>query len=347
MNLIHHSSNWLIQSDPTKSIQVRTKDVLSKFRNYISRQPDDFFESFSSTKEEAITLINTAKEMIDVLINVYLRGNLCEAISIAGELLGQLKPSYCEAGPNFYRARSNDSGYLFKTEEMFHIPYEYRHKITNQRYSISGLPCLYIASSTYLAWEELERPNYQTCNFCLLANTSRLYYFDLCIPASISSLNDILKTCLALASSLKSQKGHVFKLEYIMPQCLLQAITANHDYANDGIGIRYYSVPFLNKDTNTFKIDFENETCTSRFINIVIPATSPKKSGLSPLLKKLFDQSPTISIMDLDLKNINIDTNAVTYNNDDYYRSQFYVLESHLYTMLKEKIYSKRYSYNR
>lgn len=39
--------------------------------------------------------------------------------------------------------------------DLFHIPYEHRHNASTGRYSIPGLPCLYLASSLYLAKKEL------------------------------------------------------------------------------------------------------------------------------------------------------------------------------------------------
>lgn len=343
MDLISKSSNWLKATDFSKSIQVRTKDVLGRFHKYVSRLQDDAFQTFltPTSKNECLDLINGIRDQVDDLINSYLKGNLCEAIAIAHDLIAPLGISQCDAYQNFYRARSNESGYEYTKDEMFHIPYNLRHKVTNQRYSVTGLPCLYIATSTYLAWEELERPDYQTCNYCLLINKQPLAFYDLCIPNTLSSKGDIRRTCLALASSLKCQKEHIFKLEYIVPQSLLQSITREQMLENECIGIRYYSTPFLNKETNVFRTDFNNEKCTSRFINIVIPAQSPKRYGLSSQLNKLFRRSSALSMMQRYLMNNSSDQSTGD-SHDDYERSQFAMIEQDLYKKLKEETYSSK-----
>lgn len=49
----------------------------------------------------------------------------------------------------FYRLRPSDDYRLFSEEEMFHLPFEKCHKTSNYRFSISGLPILYLGSSMY------------------------------------------------------------------------------------------------------------------------------------------------------------------------------------------------------
>ena len=61
-----------------------------------------------------------------------------------------------EAGV-LYRVRQTKSPKLEK-EDIFHIPFEDRHKVPSHRYSIPGLPCLYLCGSLYACWEELGPP---------------------------------------------------------------------------------------------------------------------------------------------------------------------------------------------
>ena len=197
-----------MKTDYSKSIQVRTKDVIHRFNKYVNGLQESVFETFGITKASASQIVEETGKQLDDLLNSYLNGNIIAAINIAYHLLFKIKLSSIKSNTNFYRARDNNTGFLYTKEEMFHIPYELRHKVTNQRYSVSGLPCLYLGSSTYLCWEELERPDYLKCNFCLLRNYGPLWVFDLRIPPELSSIEDIYRVCLALASSLKSQKEH-------------------------------------------------------------------------------------------------------------------------------------------
>ena len=58
---------------------------------------------------------------------------------------------------NLYRVRLQVSP-PFTREQLFHIPFELRHKVATQRYSVPGLPCLYLSGSLLTCWAEMGRP---------------------------------------------------------------------------------------------------------------------------------------------------------------------------------------------
>jgi hypothetical protein len=61
--------------------------------------------------------------------------------------------------PPLYRIRSDRSEFKIPDRgDIFHVPFEKRRLVGNQRYSITGLPCLYLGSSLWICWEELGRP---------------------------------------------------------------------------------------------------------------------------------------------------------------------------------------------
>ena len=64
---------------------------------------------------------------------------------------------------NFYRIRIHKENFPIAIDNFFHIPFEKRGLVKTQRFSIPGFPSLYLGSSIYLCWEELNRPN-----ICLL-----------------------------------------------------------------------------------------------------------------------------------------------------------------------------------
>ena len=55
--------------------------------------------------------------------------------------------TFLRSHTHLFRMRYSDQHYLFDKNEMLHIPYNFRTRISNQRYSISGFPCLYLGSS--------------------------------------------------------------------------------------------------------------------------------------------------------------------------------------------------------
>jgi len=52
--------------------------------------------------------------------------------------------------------------HVFTSEEMFHIPLEIRGIVSTNRYSIPGVPCIYLGSSPLTCWEELNKPDLNT-----------------------------------------------------------------------------------------------------------------------------------------------------------------------------------------
>ena len=61
----------------------------------------------------------------------------------------------------FYRARTE---YFEDPKEMYHIPLNKRDLVGTQRFSIPGVPCLYLGTSVYDIWLEMGRPAYKDFN---------------------------------------------------------------------------------------------------------------------------------------------------------------------------------------
>ncbi|PEK86903.1 RES domain-containing protein [Bacillus mycoides] len=150
------------------------------------------------------------------------------------------------------------SNHTYSSEEMFHIPYEKRGLVKTNRYSIPGLPCVYLGSSPLTCWEELNKPDLNTVQTSLFISNN-LAFLDISTPpaAIIDRLNllftlnchaDMEKTykelksyivmlpLIATCSIRVKNANDQFKPEYIVPQLLLQWIRqSNYD------GICYFS----------------------------------------------------------------------------------------------------------
>lgn len=125
----------------------------------------------------------------------------------------------------YYRMRANDSEYIFSAKEMFHVPFDQREKLGNQRFSLSGYPCLYLSSSLYCCWEELNRPAINNANVVALKSDESLILYDLTMPVRFELIDQILIIPFVISCSLKSSReNRVFKEEYIIPQTILQLI---------------------------------------------------------------------------------------------------------------------------
>lgn len=203
----------------------------------------------------------------------------------------------------YYRARKG-SNQTFTKAQMFHLPFSKREFSNNQRFSVPGLPCLYLSNSIYVCWEELNRPpintfqvsRFQQENFKLkILNISHT-------PIQIKEMykstlkNDIknnngydqfvlyflINWPLTLVCSLNAvNKIAPFKHEYIFPQFLLQWVTSE----NDIDGIKYFSI----------KSNPHNKTDFSKFSNYVFPPKEMASGDYCNHLKKSFKLTESLS----------------------------------------------------
>ena len=140
----------------------------------------------------------------------------------------------CE-GDHWYRARKSEDK-MFSVLDLFHIPLNKRGKVSTQRYSCPGFPCLYLSSSTYGCWEELGRLGFDTLFFSSFRVRNTFRVLDLRIPDvenyDDSQLNKALKLLpLIIACSFRvNNPKDDFKPEYIIPQLLLETIINNNHY---------------------------------------------------------------------------------------------------------------------
>jgi hypothetical protein len=174
--------------------------------------------------------------------------------------------------PGMYRMRANlglAAAGIIKRKDLFHVPFENRNLVNNSRYSIAGLPCLYLGSSTWICWEELDRPELSGCIFSRFRFAEKTTVLDFQLtPAHAWSMHEyVLKNSqsptpvpridefkarygdhfvvsyiaywpLIAASSIQidSREGFFFP-QHIVPQLLLQWVTKERKVD----GIRYFS----------------------------------------------------------------------------------------------------------
>ena len=173
---------------------------------------------------------------------------------------------------SFYRMRIVEDKRGVDVDDLFHIPFTKQGIVKTQRYSVPGLPCLYLGLSLYGCWEELGRPAINTCLFSRFQNNQDFTVLDF-RPPSLGAGEDekrnfLLIMPLIIACSIRVQNEmDFFKPEYIVPQLVLEAIpeinkcNAKTDKSKT-IGIGYRSV------CQNSEFGFTRD----KFDNIVIPA---------------------------------------------------------------------------
>lgn len=332
-NLVEQASIWL-QSDACRSGNIieRTNAVISKFHTYICENKAEIEGNKGLTCKASLNEISVIRKAIIQILSAFLRGNHFEAFDKTNEIIRSNIFEPLKPGIPLYKCRENGRLFHFSKNEMFHIPYDKRYLVGNQRFSLSGLPCLYLGGSSYICWEELGRKDFGSCNYCGYLLKDNIFLFDLLLPIAITNLQQIRRIVLILACSLAASRDDLFKPEYILPQCVLHSLIYRSYSSHKVFCVRYYSSHLLNGDADYFKSDFENKYYLQRYVNYVFPAVSPKCKGYNEKLRVLFKQTETVSFMHESL--LNAERLITPMGTDLYLRSQFGLIDA----ILDEKL---------
>jgi len=313
----------------------KNKDILSEpiFNLPKNRDSDGFIDCIEKIfKELSIKLKSLNGELADLLapnysmldeqcetiiraLTVYYKGYPHKSYLILKECLDGLKTqgllpiqdtNVTEGLDEYFRIRSGLSKY--KKKDLFHIPFQLREKVSTQRYSIPGLPCLYLGDSIYVCWEELNRPDINQLNvsrFDMDGSKFRFLFFN-------ETMDDYIKRCfhgnqdgkpellpglasflsyfpLLMVCSFKVAKpNEVFKPEYIIPQLLLQWIVGEQDLD----GIKYRS----NRINNSKNV-------AGTFANMAIPVKTLKNEGFCTNLSSRISFTEPVSWQAIEISN--------------------------------------------
>lgn len=250
----------------------RFEHTLYKYKNSFVREFNESLNGICDehNNENNIKIINILKKVnvsdIDVffktLIDVYISWINAELWTSIGEFEGLLKDykilDEYENIDDLVLFRGRRSKNFISHWDMFHIPFNKRFHIGNQRYSLVGQPLLYLATSPYCVYRELESSEdlrissfrfKQKCHMKIFNNSNLFYRYiknnndetaisitDSMIVDDINKLeeNGIIQKffLLILASVCSFQrreelKNTSFCEEYVLPQILAQIVKNN------------------------------------------------------------------------------------------------------------------------
>jgi len=308
--------------DPIFSLpKSRTIDFLPEFFDEIFKEYLSKIDEFTGNEGNFIKANkDNIKQLCDQIINCvsqYYKGytsnaynSLESGIHIVEKYLMISKGNYImsPSNENLFRVRTGGNK-LYSKREMFHIPFEKREFVKPQRYSIPGLPCLYLGNTIYICWEELRRPDInlmQVSRFEIDTNAFKVLDLSF-IPIQFIQTYDILKKeigidltdffvryivtwpLIAACSIATKNDDATFNPEHIVPQLLLQWVCSTHKLD----GIKFFSTR-VNSDVN--------KTMGAN-INYVFPVKNINKIGLCDVLTKKIKLTDPISWQLLNITN--------------------------------------------
>lgn len=309
---------FLYESHKT-NYRADLKDRLENFHKRVNSLKDTgTVESYLYTRREELESVS---EHIIKSLDEYLSGSAGGAYDIFEHLMNlpiihENIPKlvhdmrhFSQGDDSLYRVRCSDHE-LSEREDMFHIPFQLRHLVGTQRYSIAGLPCLYLGTSIYVCWQEMGKPDLnkmhisrykcenktdvKVINFSYSLETLKKSDFEdfLFIESEDGNIDLqiaylVMYPLLMACSFNRAFNGGAFNIEYIIPNLLLQWISKEKSLVS---GISYLS-------TKTPQLRHSKIG-----INFVFPPdrSNLQLDGFCPKLKRYFSLTKPISWQLLD-----------------------------------------------
>ena len=301
---------------------------------------------------------------VEEIITAYLAGDIKMSIELLEQnfingkaLKYYLKYDYLKSDEYYYRLRAFD-----KTDnkcklpqyvplDLFHMPFEFRGKVSTNRYSIPGYPCLYLGRSVYVCWEEMRRKDINAYAVVAMKCSKDIRLLDLRLTRSFHTPADCMAylTMLPLIIACGMQVNNdadQFKPEYILPQLLLHTVLLNKQRmklskdSENNVGVQYKTYKGIIFTSSVTDHNY-NVTGDKYALNdcIVLPALSHThiiKGWSSELAETISISEPYVFaelefLKDMQNYHANIlksdDIPATEKSNDIYKGSYFYAVE--------------------
>lgn len=146
----------------------------------------------------------------------------------------------------YYKVR-NGQEFDNKDGEMFHLPFQLRHKVGTQRYSAPGYPTLYLAGHPDTSRREVNGGDWDSVTCCSYKFKGEAKYLDLAYPIkptpelwelySLFACYPLLMACMV--SVKHTGETDYFKPEYALPQILFNVVRLNN--YEEFVGVAYMS----------------------------------------------------------------------------------------------------------
>lgn len=315
-------------------------DILVQYRMLLESVDDEYA---GIVKENLGSILETCDNLIKATDAIF-RGNTAEAYVLFSNTISRLEPhltnpnkNYIEMNPtHLFKARSIMNG-EFGLTDMFHVPFEKRYLTTTTRFSLPGVPCLYLANSIYTCWEELDRPSFAQMpvsrfelsgkNFRFLDFSNKKNFISHRLVSSYKPntlfteeeeaemFKKLIKThvlprylntypLLAACYIKVANRHHHFKPEYVFPQMVMQWIMTQQDID----GVKYLSTKC--------KALPEHLAAFQDYLNYAIPIQSYQERGYCQMMTKRVSLTEPVTFELFSIMNPEKSTKIIDFNND-------------------------------
>lgn len=240
------------------------KDFIVKelYAPYVVARDEDYYKDLNEkykllydtakmagTDEESLKIIKKYSSKVKESLRLYYDGSISKAHTMirnlvkgcANDALAVNTITNSEAFPGvkgteiqFFRARLSDDAKAFKAKDMLHLPLSMRGKTGNYRFSIPGIPSLYLGNSSYACWIELGCPPEYKFNVAPVVLEENQKIFNLAVMSrnwwkldelEVSKVHCWLKLLILMMATSYTVKesGRIFKSEYIVSQSIMLA----------------------------------------------------------------------------------------------------------------------------
>lgn len=233
--------------------------VKELYAPYVVEKDEDYYKDlrekykllFGTAKnagadEESLNIIKRYSDSVKKSIRLYYDGSIskahnmikklvkgCEEHSLAVSTIvnSEAFPGVKGTEIQFFRARLSEDAKAFKAKDMLHLPLSMRGKTGNYRFSIPGIPSLYLGNSSYACWIELGCPPEYKFNVAPVVLDGEQKIFNLAVMsrnwAKLSELEEKVRCWLKVlilmmaTSYTVNESGRIFKSEYIVSQSIM------------------------------------------------------------------------------------------------------------------------------
>lgn len=192
-------------------------------------------KKYSDNVKESIRLYYDGSiSKAHVMIKKLVKGCENDSLAVSTIINSEAFPGVKGTEIQFFRARLSDDAKAYKAKEMLHLPLSMRGKTGNYRFSIPGIPSLYLGNSSYACWIELGCPPEYKFNVAPVVLEGNQKIFNLAVMSrnwcKLDELAESKVHCwlklliLMMATSYTvKESGRIFKSEYIVSQSIMLA----------------------------------------------------------------------------------------------------------------------------